>query len=91
MQRTRLSTLANVTSSRFNSFFGNPWRRLSLQIICVLFGVFSGQAIVTSNVNGIKIARFWNPEKSQLVLRIGISVVLGYCQLSSLALPKISG
>jgi hypothetical protein len=35
MQRTRLSTLANVTSSRFNSFFG-------------LFGVFSGQAIVTT-------------------------------------------
>ena len=48
MQRTRLSTLANVTSSRFNRFFGNPWRRISLQIICVLFGVFSGQAIVTT-------------------------------------------
>jgi len=48
MQRTRLSTLANVTSSRFNSFFSNPWRRISLQIICVLFGVFSGQAIVTT-------------------------------------------
>ncbi|ELS47247.1 hypothetical protein C789_2922 [Microcystis aeruginosa FACHB-905 = DIANCHI905] len=46
--------------------------------------------IVSSNVNGIKIAQFWNPEKFQLVLRSGISAVPGYCQLSSLALPKIS-
>jgi hypothetical protein len=48
MQRTRLSTLANLTSSRFNSFFSNPWRRISLRIICVLFGTFAGQAIVTT-------------------------------------------
>ncbi|GAL91293.1 hypothetical protein N44_00662 [Microcystis aeruginosa NIES-44] len=34
----------------------------------------------------IKIARFWNPEKSQPVLRRGIGAVPGYCQLSSLAL-----
>jgi Protein of unknown function (DUF565) len=49
MQRTRLSTLANVTSTRFNSFFSNPWRRISLQIICILLGTFVGQAVVTTS------------------------------------------
>ncbi|WP_286827042.1 hypothetical protein [Microcystis sp. LSC13-02] len=37
----------------------------------------------------IKIARFWNPEKSQPVLRRGIGAVPGYHKLSSLALVRI--
>lgn len=49
MQRTRLNSLAKVTGNRLNSFFGNPWRRISLQIISVLLGTFVGQAIVTTS------------------------------------------
>jgi hypothetical protein len=48
MQRTRLSTLATVTSDRLTSFFGNPWRRLSLQAIALLLGIFVGQAVATT-------------------------------------------
>ncbi|MFM7905600.1 MAG: hypothetical protein ACKPA9_10715, partial [Microcystis sp.] len=58
---------------------------IPLPILCFYY-----PQIVTSNVNGIKIARFWNPEKFPPVLRRDISAVLGYCQLSSLALVCIS-
>jgi hypothetical protein len=47
MQRTRLSTLVTVTGDRLTAFFGNPWRRLSLQAISLLLGVFVGQAVAT--------------------------------------------
>ena len=70
----------------------NPGNRLMVHESDIPFPTlcFYYPQIVTSNVNGIKIARFWNPEKFQLVLRRGISAVPGYCQLSSLALVCIS-
>ena len=50
MQRTRLSTLISSTSNRFTRWIFNPWRRLSLVIISLLFGYFF--AIVISAVAG---------------------------------------
>ncbi|WP_330220764.1 DUF565 domain-containing protein [[Phormidium ambiguum] IAM M-71] len=47
MQNTRLNTLFVSTSDRVGAWFGNPWRRLSLQIICLLFGFFLGTAVST--------------------------------------------
>jgi hypothetical protein len=49
MQRTRLSTLTDATIYRIESFFGNPWRRISLIAIGLLFGFFFGSAISTTS------------------------------------------
>ena len=48
MQRTRLNTLVDRTGDRLNQFFGNPWRRLSLILISLFFGVFIGEAVSTT-------------------------------------------
>lgn len=45
MQRTRLSTLVESASNQFSRWIFNPWRRLSLVIIGLLFGNFFGIAI----------------------------------------------
>lgn len=45
MQRTRLSTLFESTTSQFARWVFNPWRRLSLVIIGLLFGNFLGIAV----------------------------------------------
>ena len=45
MQRTRLSTLVSSASNQFGRWVFNPWRRLSLIIIGLLFGNFFGIAI----------------------------------------------
>ncbi|MDJ0579453.1 MAG: DUF565 domain-containing protein [Crocosphaera sp.] len=45
MQRTRLNTLVEVTQTKFNETFSNPWRRISLSLISVLLGFFVGQAV----------------------------------------------
>ncbi|RZM76042.1 DUF565 domain-containing protein [Leptolyngbya iicbica] len=45
MQRTRLSTLVSSASNQFGRWVFNPWRRLSLVIIGLLFGNFFGIAI----------------------------------------------
>lgn len=45
MQRTRLSTLVETVTNRFDRWVFNPWRRLSLVIIGLLFGNFFGIAI----------------------------------------------
>jgi hypothetical protein len=45
MQRTRLSTLVSSASNQFARWVFNPWRRLSLVIIGLLFGNFFGIAI----------------------------------------------
>ncbi|NJN21162.1 MAG: DUF565 domain-containing protein [Leptolyngbya sp. RL_3_1] len=47
MQRTRLTTLIETLSNRFGRWVFNPWRRLSLVIISLLFGNFFGTAIST--------------------------------------------
>lgn len=45
MQRTRLSTLVDQAGQRFSQWAFNPWRRLSLAVICLLFGNFFATAI----------------------------------------------
>ncbi len=45
MQRTRLSTLVEQTSQRFSQWVFNPWRRISLTVISLLFGNFFATAI----------------------------------------------
>jgi hypothetical protein len=48
MQRTRLSTLTDAAIQRGSSFFSNPWRRISLIAIALLFGFFFGSAVSTT-------------------------------------------
>ncbi|MGD1852926.1 MAG: DUF565 domain-containing protein [Leptolyngbyaceae cyanobacterium] len=45
MQRTRLSTLVDLFGQRFSQWIFNPWRRISLAIISLLFGNFFATAI----------------------------------------------
>lgn len=48
MQQTRLNSLFTQTGSRLSQFFSNPWRRVALLLISLLFGMFIGQAVVTT-------------------------------------------
>lgn len=50
MQNTRLNTLINALGSRLGGWLLNPWRRLSLGIISLLFGNFF--AISISSIAG---------------------------------------
>ena len=47
MQNTRLNVLLEGTVGQFGRWLQNPWRRLSLLIISVLFGNFLSSAIAT--------------------------------------------
>jgi hypothetical protein len=48
MQRTRLNTLFDLAIDQIVKLFNNPWRRLSLILISVFFGIFIGTAISTT-------------------------------------------
>lgn len=48
MQNTRLNTLVERTTGQISQVFQNPWRRVSLLIISLLFGFFTGNVISTS-------------------------------------------
>jgi hypothetical protein len=48
MQNTRLNTLITRIFQQFIKWAENPWRRLSLIIISLLFGNFLASAIATS-------------------------------------------
>ena len=48
MQNTRLTRLVDTIGSQVGGWFSNPWRRLSLLTISLLFGVFLGTAIPTT-------------------------------------------
>lgn len=48
MQRTRLSTLFDRLFGQFTQWSQNPWRRMSLLIISLLFGNFLATAISSS-------------------------------------------
>ena len=48
MQRTRLNTLIERTGTGFTQFFSNPWRRISLSLLGLLFGFFVGAAVSTT-------------------------------------------
>lgn len=45
MQRTRLNTLVNQATLRFRQWVFNPWRRLALIVMSLLFGNFFATAI----------------------------------------------
>ncbi|MEM7556469.1 MAG: DUF565 domain-containing protein [Cyanobacteria bacterium P01_A01_bin.84] len=47
MQNTRLNSLFGTIANRARQWFFNPWRRISLLIICFLSGFFLGTAIST--------------------------------------------
>ncbi len=49
MQNTRLSTLIDRIFQQFTQWAENPWRRLSLIIISLLFGNFLASAVATSS------------------------------------------
>jgi len=48
MQRTRLNTLIERTGTELTQFFSNPWRRISLILLGLLFGFFVGAAVATT-------------------------------------------
>jgi hypothetical protein len=47
MQNTRLSTLVDTLLGRFSRWLRNPWRRLSMMLISVLFGNFLATTLST--------------------------------------------
>ena len=47
MQNTRLDRLFNVINERLTLWLRNPWRRISLLIISILFGNFLATVIST--------------------------------------------
>ncbi len=47
MQNTRINRLIDVLGDRFGGWLSNPWRRISLLLISLLFGTFLGTAIST--------------------------------------------
>jgi Protein of unknown function (DUF565) len=47
MQNTRINRLIDVLGEQFGNWLTNPWRRISLLIISLLFGTFLGTAIST--------------------------------------------
>ncbi|HLO48807.1 MAG TPA: DUF565 domain-containing protein [Kamptonema sp.] len=47
MQNTRLNRLVDVLSAQLGGWLQNPWRRISLLIISLLFGFFLGGALST--------------------------------------------
>ena len=48
MQNTRLNGLVAAISRQLGRWFFNPWRRLSLLVISLLFGFFLGTAVATT-------------------------------------------
>jgi hypothetical protein len=48
VQKTRLNTLVDRLGKQFDRWSENPWRRLSLIIISLLFGNFLASAIATT-------------------------------------------
>ena len=47
MQNTRINRLIDVLGEQFAGWASNPWRRISLLLISLLFGTFLGTAIST--------------------------------------------
>ena len=47
MQSTRLNRLLNVISEKFKQWLLNPWRRISLLVISLLFGNLAASAVST--------------------------------------------
>ncbi len=64
MQRTRLNTLVDLVGDRLGQLFTNPWRRIALIVIGLLFGFFIGGAI--SSTAGQ--AAYWDVVVAALLL-----------------------
>lgn len=47
MQNTRLNRLFDILLARLGQWLQNPWRRISLLVISLLFGTFLGIAVST--------------------------------------------
>ena len=47
MQNTRINRFIDVLGEQFGRWVSNPWRRISLLVISLLFGTFLGTAIST--------------------------------------------
>ncbi|MCY7322977.1 MAG: DUF565 domain-containing protein [Phormidesmis sp. CAN_BIN36] len=48
MQNTRLNSLVGSVTEQIGRLFQNPWRRVSLLLISLLFGFYLGSAISTT-------------------------------------------
>uniref|UniRef100_B8HYI1 DUF565 domain-containing protein n=1 Tax=Cyanothece sp. (strain PCC 7425 / ATCC 29141) TaxID=395961 RepID=B8HYI1_CYAP4 len=48
MQNTRLSTLLDRLGTQFRQQLRNPWRRLSVLVMSLLFGVYLGTALAST-------------------------------------------
>lgn len=48
MQNTRLNGLVGSATEQIGQLFQNPWRRVSLLLISLLFGFYLGSAISTT-------------------------------------------
>ena len=48
MQNTRLNSLVGSATEQIGQLFQNPWRRVSLLLISLLFGFYLGSAISTT-------------------------------------------
>jgi hypothetical protein len=48
MQNTRLNSLIAVAANQFGQWLNNPWRRLSLLLLGLLFGFFLANVISTT-------------------------------------------
>jgi hypothetical protein len=49
MQNTRLNNLVDTLAVQISGWLRNPWRRLSIIVISLLFGFFLGTAIPTTS------------------------------------------
>ena len=48
MQNTRLNNLFGAILTRLGLWLTNPWRRISLSLICFLLGFFLGTGVATT-------------------------------------------
>ena len=48
MQQTRLNLLLTLGFRQISQFFANPWRKLSLILVSLLLGFFSGSAVTST-------------------------------------------
>jgi hypothetical protein len=72
MQNTRINKSIDVLGEQFARWVSNPWRRISLLVIALLFGNFLGAAISTvagQSANWDIVAAAWLVLLTELVNR----------------------
>ncbi|WP_341732489.1 DUF565 domain-containing protein [Microcoleus sp. EPA2] len=72
MQNTRINRFIDVLTQQFGRWVSNPWRRISLFMITLLFGNFLGTAISTiagQSANWDIVAAAWLIFLTELVNR----------------------